>query len=92
MAYANRNQGVFIPYQQLVDLRSLNHPHVTFVPGPPIGLINPRNGPVGPPQFVPIGVTFNRSFHELLIRMEEEKSRSLLQVDFVNKRRFWFTL
>ncbi|KAG5555331.1 hypothetical protein RHGRI_012762 [Rhododendron griersonianum] len=79
MAYANRNQGVFIPYQQLVDLRSLNHPHVTFVHGPPIGLINPRNGPVGPPQFVPIGVTFHRSFHELLIRMEEEKSRSLLQ-------------
>ncbi|KAI8561881.1 hypothetical protein RHMOL_Rhmol04G0376300 [Rhododendron molle] len=79
MAYANRNQGVFIPYHQLVDLRSLNHPHVTFVPGPPIGLINPRNGPVGPPQFVPIGATFNRSFHELLIRMEEEKSRSLLQ-------------
>ncbi|KAF7146461.1 hypothetical protein RHSIM_Rhsim04G0241500 [Rhododendron simsii] len=79
MAYANGNQGVFIPYHQLVDLRSLNQPHVTFVPGPPIGLINPRNDPVVPPQFVPIGVTFDRSFHELLIRMEEEKSRSLLQ-------------
>ncbi|KAH7843463.1 hypothetical protein Vadar_016899 [Vaccinium darrowii] len=70
MAYANQNHGVFIPYHQLIDPRSLNPP-VTFIRGPPIGLINPR------PQLVPMGFAYNPEF---LIRMEKERSRSLLQL------------
>ncbi|XP_028104990.1 uncharacterized protein LOC114304008 [Camellia sinensis] len=81
MAYANQNQGVFVPYHQLIDLRSLNQP-VTFVTGPPIALnfINPSNGTVlvpPKPTLVPsFGFALDLAF---LVRIEEARSRSLLQ-------------
>ncbi|CAL5349430.1 unnamed protein product [Camellia sinensis] len=81
MAYANQNQGVFVPYHQLIDLRSLNQP-VTFVTGPPIALnfINPSNGTVlvpPKPTLVPsFGFALDPAF---LVRIEEARSRSLLQ-------------
>ncbi|CAL5415287.1 unnamed protein product [Camellia sinensis] len=81
MAYANQNQGVFVPYHQLIDPRSLNQP-VTFVTGPPIALnfINPSSGTVlvpPNPTLVPsFGFALDPAF---LVRIEEARSRSLLQ-------------
>ncbi|XAR56973.1 Polynucleotide adenylyltransferase [Bertholletia excelsa] len=79
MAHVHRNQGVFVPFKQLIDLRPVNQP-VSFVPGSHIGLINPGNGPPVAPQFLPanpalIRMGFNPHF---LARMEEDRSRSLL--------------
>ncbi|GFS35185.1 poly(A) polymerase 3 [Actinidia rufa] len=80
MAYANHNQGVLVPYHQLIDPRSLS-PSLTFIPGPPIGLINPRIRPVVH-QLVPANVVSPFGFvlnPDVLVRLEETRSRSLLQ-------------
>ncbi|PSR97879.1 Nuclear poly(A) polymerase 3 (PAP(III)) like [Actinidia chinensis var. chinensis] len=80
MAYANHNQGVLVPYHQLIDPRSLS-PSLTFVPGPPIDLINPRIRPVVH-QLVPANVVSPFGFvlnPDVLVQLEETRSRSLLQ-------------
>uniref|UniRef100_A0A5B7BTP8 polynucleotide adenylyltransferase n=1 Tax=Davidia involucrata TaxID=16924 RepID=A0A5B7BTP8_DAVIN len=84
MAYANHNQRsvIIVPNHQFFDLRTVNPPR-TFIPAPPLGVINPRFVPVvpqlvplNPPVLGPVGFPLNPA---LLIRMEEERSLSLLQ-------------
>ncbi|KAL6990121.1 Nuclear poly(A) polymerase 3 [Sarracenia purpurea var. burkii] len=83
MAYANQNQGVSVPFHRLVDLPPVN-PYLTFVPGPPIGLMNPSNGPVvqqwvpaNVPVVAPVSFVLTPTF---LARLEEARSRSLIQL------------
>ena len=86
MAYANHNQGVLVPYHQLIDPRSLS-PSLTFVPGPPIDLINPRIRPVVH-QLVPANVVSPFGFvlnPDVLVQLEETRSRSLLQVSIYQR-------
>lgn len=86
MAHVHRNQGVFVPFKQLIDLRPVNQP-VSFGPGPPIGLINPSNGPPVAPQFLPANpAVIMMGFNPVVLaRMEEARSRSLLQVGIREK-------
>ncbi|KAK9288517.1 hypothetical protein L1049_016976 [Liquidambar formosana] len=91
MAHAYRNQRSVIvvvpPHHQFIDPRAVN-PHPGYFPGP-VGVINPSYQPVGllgevfvpvnpppPPVVAPIGFALNPS---VLIRMDEERSLSLLQ-------------
>ncbi|KAF5943129.1 hypothetical protein HYC85_020771 [Camellia sinensis] len=73
MAYANQNQGVFVPYHQLIDLRSLNQP-VTFVTGPPIALnfINPSNGTVLVPPKPTLVPSFGFALDPAFLFMADE--------------------
>ncbi|KAA8527345.1 hypothetical protein F0562_034940 [Nyssa sinensis] len=84
MAYENHNQRsvIVFPNNQFIDLRTVNPP-VNFIRAPPFGVTNPSFGPVvpqlvpvNPPVVGPVRFVLNPA---VLIRMEEERSLSLLQ-------------